>query len=190
MNRSVSHTGTLRVDAAPEHAFQLFTAPGERLWVDGWDPEVLSHGDGRARGAVFVTNVAGNKAYWVVVDYDELRGIALREVARASFHKYLDSFDRLAPKTREAAARAIASGATPRTWAAAAAARRANSPAERFGVRKGDVILKVNDKPVKTIEDFVKSMKNRFAGDTVKLKIERDGWRHDIRLTLGARPGE
>jgi len=67
---TVAHTGKLRVDAPPEHAFQLFTAPGERLWVDGWDPEVLSGGDGRARGAVFVTNVAGDKAYWVVVDYD------------------------------------------------------------------------------------------------------------------------
>ena len=32
MNRSVTHTGTLRVDAVPEHAFQLFTAPGEKLW--------------------------------------------------------------------------------------------------------------------------------------------------------------
>ena len=53
---TVAHTGKLRVDAPPEHAFQLFTAPGERLWVDGWDPEVLSGGDGRA--------------YWVVVDYD------------------------------------------------------------------------------------------------------------------------
>ena len=71
MNRSVSHTGTLRVDAAPEHAFQLFTAPGERLWVDGWDPEVLSDGDGRNKGSVFVTDAHGDKAYWVVVDYDE-----------------------------------------------------------------------------------------------------------------------
>jgi hypothetical protein len=71
MNRSVSHTGTLRVDAPPEHAFQLFTAPGERLWVDGWDPEVLSGGDGRSKGSVFVTDAHGEKAYWVVVDYDE-----------------------------------------------------------------------------------------------------------------------
>jgi hypothetical protein len=30
--------GTLRVDALPEHAFQLFTAPGEKLWIDEWDP--------------------------------------------------------------------------------------------------------------------------------------------------------
>lgn len=70
MNRAISHTGTLRVDAAPEHAFQLFTAPGEKLWVDGWDPEVLSGGDGRNTGAVFVTHAGGDKAYWIVVDYD------------------------------------------------------------------------------------------------------------------------
>ena len=69
--RNVRHSGTLRVDAAPEHAFQLFTAPGEKLWIDGWDPDVLSGGDGRARGAVFVTSAAGEKACWVVVDYDE-----------------------------------------------------------------------------------------------------------------------
>ena len=70
MNRTVTHTGTLHVDAAPDHAFQLFTAPGEKLWVDGWDPEVLSGGDGREEGSVFVTNVADDTAYWIVVDYD------------------------------------------------------------------------------------------------------------------------
>ncbi len=86
MNRSVAHTGTLHVDAAPEHAFQLFTAPGERLWVDGWDPEVLSGGDGRARGAVFITDVDGDKAYWIVADFDA-------EALRARYA-------RIAPDTR------------------------------------------------------------------------------------------
>ena len=71
MNRTVAHTGSLRVAAAPEHAFQLFTAPGEKFWIDDWDPVVLSGGDGRAKGTVFVTEVGGDKAYWIVVDYDE-----------------------------------------------------------------------------------------------------------------------
>ena len=71
MNLSVRHAGRLRVDAPPQQAFQLFTAPGERLWVDGWDPEILSGGDGRGKGSVFVTDANGDKAYWVVVDYDE-----------------------------------------------------------------------------------------------------------------------
>jgi hypothetical protein len=70
MNPSIRHAGTLTVDAAPEHAFQLFTAPGERLWIEGWDPAVLSGGDGRETGSVWVTEVGGDIAYWVVVDYD------------------------------------------------------------------------------------------------------------------------
>ena len=69
--RTLRHTGTLRVDAPPAHAFQLFTPPGEKYWVEGWDPEVLSGGDGRDVGAVFVTHIAGEDAVWVVVDYDE-----------------------------------------------------------------------------------------------------------------------
>ena len=69
--QSIAHSGTLRVDAPPEHAFQLFTAPGEKLWIEGWDPVVPSGGDGRAKGAVFITTAAGEKAYWVVADYDD-----------------------------------------------------------------------------------------------------------------------
>ena len=69
--QNIAHSGTLRVDAPPEHAFQLFTAPGEKLWIEGWDPVVPSGGDGRAKGAVFITTAAGEKAYWVVADYDD-----------------------------------------------------------------------------------------------------------------------
>jgi hypothetical protein len=102
MNRSIAHTGTVHVDAAPEHAFQLFTAPGERLWVDGWDPEVLSGGDGRARGAVFITDVDADKAYWIVADYDT-------EALRARYA-------RIAPATRagtvEVVARSDGAGGT------------------------------------------------------------------------------
>lgn len=67
---SVAHTGIVRVAAAPEHAFQLFTAPGEKLWIDDWDPLVLNGGDGRRRGAVFTTGDGPDRTYWVVVDYD------------------------------------------------------------------------------------------------------------------------
>jgi len=100
--QSIAHSGSLHVDAPPRHAFQLFTAPGEKLWIDGWDPDVLSGGDGRARGAVFVTNAAGEKAYWVVVDYDE-----------AALHA---RYARIAPGTRagtvEVFARDDGSGST------------------------------------------------------------------------------
>ena len=99
---SIAHSGNLKVHAPPEHAFQLFTPPGEKLWIDGWDPVVASGGDGRARGAVFVTNMAGEKAYWVVVDYDD-------EALHARY-------SRIAPETRagtvEVFARDDGSGST------------------------------------------------------------------------------
>lgn len=63
----------------------------------------------------------------------------------------------------------------------------ANSPAERFGVRAGDVILEVGATKVATIEQFVKTMEGKFAGDVIVLKIERDGWKSELRVTLGAR---
>jgi S1-C subfamily serine protease len=63
----------------------------------------------------------------------------------------------------------------------------AGSPAERFGVRPGDGVHMVNGAEVKTIEQFVKAMEGKVAGDVVTLKIERDGWRSDLRITLGAR---
>lgn len=85
-SKTLAHTGTLRVDAPPEHAFQLFTAPGEKLWIDDWDPVVLSGGDGRSKGSVFVTDAGGDTAYWVVVDYD----------ADALHARYA----RIAPRTR------------------------------------------------------------------------------------------
>ncbi len=64
----------------------------------------------------------------------------------------------------------------------------ASSPAERFGVRPGDTLLSVDGKEVRTIEQFVKAMDGKFAGDAVTLKVERDGWRSDVRVTLDARP--
>ena len=63
----------------------------------------------------------------------------------------------------------------------------ANSPAERYGLRTGDVIISVNDKATTTTEDFVNVMGGLYAGDAVLFKIERDGWRSDIRFTLEAK---
>jgi serine protease Do len=61
----------------------------------------------------------------------------------------------------------------------------AGSPAERFGLRPQDVIVSANGRSLKTIEDFVKLMGQLSAGDSVQFKIERDGWKSDVRVTLG-----
>jgi hypothetical protein len=66
---NVTHTGRFHVDAPPEQAICLFTAPGEILWADGWHPVILS-GDGTEKGTVFVTTHNEEVTIWVVVDFD------------------------------------------------------------------------------------------------------------------------
>ena len=66
----VIHTGEAHVAAAPEDAFPLFTAPGERLWVPGWDPVIVGDGDGLNRGSVWLTGDGEDRTIWLVVDYD------------------------------------------------------------------------------------------------------------------------
>jgi tetratricopeptide (TPR) repeat protein len=47
------------------------------------------------------------------------------------------------------------------------------SPAEKAGLRKGDVIVAVNDEPVVRARDFSQQMKQASPGTTVSLKISR-----------------
>ena len=66
----VIRTGTVRVAATPEQAFPLFTAPGERLWVPGWDPIIVGGGEGLERGSAWLTGDGEDHTIWLVVDYD------------------------------------------------------------------------------------------------------------------------
>jgi hypothetical protein len=56
------------LDAPRERVLPLFTARGERDWAPGWDPVILSGGEGR--GSAFETrNHEGRATTWIVVDY-------------------------------------------------------------------------------------------------------------------------
>jgi hypothetical protein len=66
---NVTHSGSFHVDAPPEQSIHLFTALGEILWADGWQPVILS-GDGIEKGTVFVTTHNEEVTIWVVVDFD------------------------------------------------------------------------------------------------------------------------
>lgn len=68
-NREVL-TDSFDLPLACARAFRLFTARGERLWVDGWDPRIFADGaDDTAVGTVFQTrDAAGRATTWVVVD--------------------------------------------------------------------------------------------------------------------------
>ena len=59
------------------------------------------------------------------------------------------------------------------------------SPADKFGLRRGDVIVKIGDKDVKTSEDVVYAVRNKLAGDKEKFEIDRDGKKMSLDVTLG-----
>jgi len=60
-----------------------------------------------------------------------------------------------------------------------------NSSADRAGLQVGDVIRRFDGKKVKDFESLVGLIRQRKAGDAVKLVIERDGKRQTLDVTLG-----
>jgi S1-C subfamily serine protease len=50
-----------------------------------------------------------------------------------------------------------------------------SSPLRRLGIRNGDVILNIDDQPVGSLDDIMKSLAAISAGDELSLKIKRRG---------------
>lgn len=72
---TIVRSGSFELDLPPWEALVLFTAPGEKLWIADWDPEIL-YGDGFEPGTVFVTRNHGPTSYWLVCDFDRDAGHA------------------------------------------------------------------------------------------------------------------
>lgn len=60
-----------------------------------------------------------------------------------------------------------------------------NSPAEKAGIKEGDIILEVNGKPVDEFTSFPKIIASYLPGDTIKLKIYRERKEISLTVTLG-----
>jgi S1-C subfamily serine protease len=59
-------------------------------------------------------------------------------------------------------------------------------PAEKGGLLKDDVVVRVNDKPVRNTDELAAVLRTYFAGDTVTLRVARGGEEKDIMTTLAA----
>jgi hypothetical protein len=60
-------TATITVPLPAEEALPLFTARGERSWVQGWDPQFpAGESSEEDEGTVFITIADGRPTYWVV----------------------------------------------------------------------------------------------------------------------------
>jgi len=66
----------------------------------------------------------------------------------------------------------------------------ANSPARSAGIQPGDVIIQLNGRPLRTIEDMQNFMRRAKPGQQITLRIWRDGQTLDLKVTLGVRPDD
>ena len=67
--RRIHESGNFALPLPPEQAFPLFTAEGERLWVPGWDPQMLGETP-QQKGLVFLTGEGEEHTIWTVLESD------------------------------------------------------------------------------------------------------------------------
>src|SRR5579863_8046108 len=63
-----------------------------------------------------------------------------------------------------------------------------NTPASRAGLKKGDIILKLNGEPVDSRNQLTLRVSQTPPGTPVDLSIWRDGKAQDVKITLGELP--
>lgn len=66
---------------------------------------------------------------------------------------------------------------------------RPDSPADKAGLKAGDIIVEFDGKPVKDLYGYTDAMQARKPGDTVTIVVLRDGTRTTLSATLGRRGG-
>ena len=57
-------------------------------------------------------------------------------------------------------------------------------PAEKAGVRSGDVIESIDGHAVASEKDALELLRSRKAGDSVLLQVERNGWRRGFTIVF------
>ena len=67
---------------------------------------------------------------------------------------------------------------------------REGGPAEKGGLKAGDVIVKFGGKPVGTVEDYTESLSHYKPGDAVEVVVSRDGKETTLNVVLGRMQSE
>jgi S1-C subfamily serine protease len=63
-----------------------------------------------------------------------------------------------------------------------------NLPAQKAGLREGDVIVRFGDSEIKEPDDLMRAILKQKPGDRVRLKVRRGTEQLDIDVTLGGSP--
>ncbi len=64
----------------------------------------------------------------------------------------------------------------------------AGTPAERAGLRAGDVIVQIADRKIQTFGDLVAAIRQHDIGDAVTIRYVRDGSERSARVVLAEKP--
>ncbi|MDO8144331.1 S1C family serine protease [Isoptericola sp. 178] len=65
-----------------------------------------------------------------------------------------------------------------------------DGPADVAGVRAGDVILAIDDRPVSRSDELIVAIRARQPGDAVTLRVRSDGEEREVRVVLQERASE
>jgi len=63
-----------------------------------------------------------------------------------------------------------------------------NSPAEQAGVRRGDILIAIDEKPIESWSAMLETVANLPPGKIVIVKLMRDGGAISLKLKIGKRP--
>jgi hypothetical protein len=64
---------------------------------------------------------------------------------------------------------------------------RPGSPADKAGLKGGDILVQFGDKPIKNLYDFTFALRNSKVGESIDVKVLRDGKEHSAKVTLEQR---
>jgi serine protease Do len=64
------------------------------------------------------------------------------------------------------------------------------SPAQKAGVRRGDVVLDFNGKPIERVGELSRAVAGVDAGTRAEIVVWRDGKQESLRAEIGLMPGE
>jgi hypothetical protein len=64
---------------------------------------------------------------------------------------------------------------------------RAGTPAEQAGLRKGDVIIALNDMPVTTLRDYARALKQLHPGEEIRIRFRRQGREQSVTTHVTVR---
>ncbi len=62
------------------------------------------------------------------------------------------------------------------------------SEAEKAGLQPDDIIVKLDETPIRSMDDLLLAVRRKAVGDTVRLTLWRDGERIEISMKVGVKP--